>query len=34
MYYDRIKAVKNNLERVKTMQSADDMLFEKIKELS
>jgi len=34
MYYSRIDAIKDNMERVKTMQLADDMLYEKIKELS
>ena len=34
MYHNRMDAIKDNMERVKTMQLADDMLYEKIKELN
>ena len=34
MYYNRIDAIKDNMERIKNMQSADDMLFDKIQELN
>jgi hypothetical protein len=34
LYYSKMDAIKDNFERVKTMQSADDMLFEKIQELN
>jgi len=34
LYYGKMDAIKDNLERVKNMQSADDMLFEKIQELN
>ena len=33
MYVNRLDAIKDNFERVKNMQSADDMLYEKIKEV-
>ena len=33
MYYDRMDAIKDNFERVKKLQMADEMLVEKIKEL-
>jgi len=33
MYYNRMDAIKDNMERVKNMQLADDMLYDKIKEL-
>tara|TARA_Y100000034_G_scaffold63995_1_gene77380 strand:- start:623 stop:1555 length:933 start_codon:yes stop_codon:yes gene_type:complete len=34
LYYSKMNAIKDNFERVKSMQSADDMLFEKIQELN
>jgi hypothetical protein len=34
MYHSRMDAIKDNFERVKNMQSSDDMLFEKIQELN
>ena len=34
LYYSKMDAIKDNFERVKTMQLADDMLFEKIQELN
>ena len=34
LYYDKMNAIKDNFERVKNMQSADDMLFDKIQELN
>ena len=34
MYEQRIDAIKDNLERVKNLQMADDMLFDKIQELN
>ena len=33
MYYDRMDAIKDNFERVKRIQMADDMLVEKIRQL-
>ena len=33
MYYDRMNAIKDNFERVKKLQMADEMLVKKIKEL-
>ena len=33
LYYGRMDAIKDNFERVKNLQMADDMLVEKIKEL-
>jgi len=34
LYYGKMDAIKDNFERVKNMQSADDMMFEKIQELN
>ena len=34
LYYGKMDAIKDNFERVKNMQLADDMLFEKIQELN
>ena len=33
MYHNRMDAIKDNMERVRNMQLADDMLYDKIKEL-
>jgi len=33
LYYSKMDAIEDNLERVKNMQLADDMLFDKIQEL-
>jgi hypothetical protein len=34
MYYNRIDAIKDNMERIKNMQMADDMLYSNIKEMN
>jgi hypothetical protein len=34
LYYSKMDAIEDNLERVKNMQLADDMLFDKIQELN
>jgi hypothetical protein len=34
LYYGKMDAIEDNFERVKNMQSADDMLFDKIQELN
>ena len=34
LYYSKMDAIKDNLERVKNMHSADDMMFNKIQELN
>lgn len=34
MYYNRMNDIKENLENVKNMKSADDMMYEKIKEIN
>lgn len=34
MYYNRIDAIKDNMERIKNMQMADDMMYSNIKEMN